>query len=100
MTVMRNFAIFGRTIPTAYALEPSFARVSVDGGDVACGIVESEDRAFDRGGAHAHFVLVRVRAFSCNYRDKSFVVRAARYLPENRYFVIGSEFVGEVVEVG
>jgi NADPH:quinone reductase-like Zn-dependent oxidoreductase len=97
---MRNFAICGSRIPPAYALEPSFATVCVDGGDVACGIVESGEPAFDRGGEHAHFVVVRVHAFSCNYRDKSFVVRAAKHMPENRYFVIGSEFAGEVVEVG
>jgi NADPH:quinone reductase-like Zn-dependent oxidoreductase len=44
-------------------------------------------------------VLVRTRSFSCNYRDKAFGYAVRRHAA-HRFFVIGSEFAGEVVAVG
>ncbi|MEO8621103.1 MAG: zinc-binding alcohol dehydrogenase family protein [bacterium] len=75
--------------------------MSIDGVRVVCAVIETADRGFDPAlDANASSVLVRVRRFSCNYRDKSFVMRAAAQLPNNKFFVIGSEFVGDVVAVG
>ncbi len=98
---MRNFAICGRTIPALQPFNESIEAVAIGGVRVVCGVLETADRAFDPASeAHGHRVLVRVRQFSCNYRDKSFVLRAAAGLPGNRFFVIGSEFVADVVAVG
>ena len=44
-------------------------------------------------------MLLRVRAFSCNYRDKAFV-RSLRNVPAQRFSTIGSEFVADVVAAG
>lgn len=98
---MRNLAICGRTIPALYPFNDSIESISIDGTRVVCGILETPDRTLSVDApAHARHVLVRVRRFSCNYRDKSFVMRAASRIPNNRFFVIGSEFVGDVVAAG
>jgi NADPH:quinone reductase-like Zn-dependent oxidoreductase len=98
---VRNFAICGRAIPAYYPHSESIEAVSIDGVRVVCGVLETADREFDPARRdNAGKVLVRVRRFSCNYRDKSFVMRAVAQLPSNKFFVIGSEFVGEVVAVG
>ena len=49
--------------------------------------------------AHAGDVLVRVHAFSCNYREKGRLLQAARRA-EGGYLVLGSEFAGTVVGTG
>src|SRR5215475_12510038 len=98
---MRTFAICGRAIPATRVHGDSAQAVAIDGARIVCGIIEAADRALDRtSDATAHNVLVRVRGFSCNYRDKTFILRAAARLPRNKFFVIGSEFVGDVVAVG
>jgi NADPH:quinone reductase-like Zn-dependent oxidoreductase len=48
---------------------------------------------------HRRWVLVRVEAFSCNFRDKSFMLQA-QLAPRNRFIVLGSEFAGTVIDVG
>ena len=98
---MRNVAICGRTIPVLYPHSASIAAVSIDGVRVVCGVIETADRGFDAAlPGNARRVLVRVRRFSCNYRDKSFIVHAATHLPATKFRAIGSEFVGDVVAVG
>jgi NADPH:quinone reductase-like Zn-dependent oxidoreductase len=98
---VRNFAICGRTVPVFHPDNASFGALSIDAVPVLCGVVETADRVLGtKAAADRRNVLVRVHAFSCNYRDKSFVVRAASHLPHDRFFVIGSEFVGVVVATG
>ncbi len=78
--------------------------VSIDGTIVPLAVVDDEPPVFDpRRLVNASQVLVRVDAFSCNYRDKSLIVDAAvrGVLSDqnvNRHF--GSEFVGTVVACG
>lgn len=45
-------------------------------------------------------VLVKVKAFSCNYRDKGLILSRTRKCSEGSFNFIGSEYVGEVIEVG
>ncbi len=72
----------------------------VDGMLVRSALVDVPDPAFDaRDAAYARQVVVRVSAFSCNYRDKGFLVRLQRF-PADRFYTVGSDFVGTVVEVG
>jgi len=97
---MRSVVICGPELPSS-AGRDAVRAVSIDGVRVPCGVIVTADRAFDRDApANAEKVLVRVRRFSCNYRDKGFVLRAAARLPADRCFAIGSEFVGDVVAVG
>jgi NADPH:quinone reductase-like Zn-dependent oxidoreductase len=46
-----------------------------------------------------HRVLVRVRGVSCNYRDRAFI-RMMQSVATDRCSGVGSEFVGEVIDVG
>ncbi|GGY98833.1 zinc-binding alcohol dehydrogenase family protein [Pseudoduganella plicata] len=70
------------------------------GSAVHFALVERPDTAFDEAGpAHAGDVLVRVHAFSCNYREKGRLLQAARRA-EGGYLVLGSEFAGTVLKVG
>jgi len=73
----------------------------MEGVPVACGIVETQDSSFDRKAAENRYnVLVKVKAFSCNYRDKALIFTTMKKGVENSFYAVGSEFVGEVVEIG
>ena len=97
---MRNLAIFGAAGAHPGAAGFAFPALEIDEMVVRCGIIRTPDPAFDpRAPEHARTVLARVRAFSCNYRDKGFMFDLQKQ-PADRFFVIGSEFVAEVEEVG
>lgn len=73
---------------------------TLHGSDVHFALVERPDTEMDvTDPAHAQDVLVRVHAFSCNYREKGRILQAARR-EEGGYLVLGSEFAGTVVKVG
>lgn len=95
---MNNLVVFGSQGAT-----PTFSGrqfVTVDGVAFGCGLIPSAVPAFDPDAPESvGSVLVRVTAFSCNYRDKAFV-RSMRAVPSRRFSGIGSEFAGEVVAVG
>jgi NADPH:quinone reductase-like Zn-dependent oxidoreductase len=98
---MRNVAICGRGIPALQPLNGSLRAICMDGVHVLCGLVETAEPAFDVADpATAHDVLVRVRAFSCNYRDKALILNVAVTGRADGFYVVGSEFVADVVSVG
>lgn len=45
-------------------------------------------------------VVVKVKAFSCNYRDISVLHESSKRIPPKGCMPIGSEFCGEIVKVG
>lgn len=95
---MRNLAIFGNV--TGLATPPTFPVVEIDGMQVRSGIVQTPQPTFSPSDpSHAHAVLARVIAFSCNFRDKAFMV-PMQTAPASRFFVLGSEFVGRIEAVG
>jgi NADPH:quinone reductase-like Zn-dependent oxidoreductase len=99
---MRSIAICGNNIWEKQPQNPSLATIDMDGVSVTCGCIESQDISFDREApALAQHVLLKIRAFSCNYRDKYLIFRMATR-PDSRYayYVVGSEFVAEVLDVG
>jgi NADPH:quinone reductase-like Zn-dependent oxidoreductase len=64
-------------------------------------ILERADVDFDRhDAANANAVLVKVQAFSCNYREKGRFLKVARDAAGKGYAVLGSEFAGTVVKIG
>ncbi|MCC7054315.1 MAG: zinc-binding alcohol dehydrogenase family protein [Gemmatimonadaceae bacterium] len=73
---------------------------SVHGIEVTCGFTTPAPPRFEPSGSSAHKVLVRVRGFSCNYRDRRRVLQMSTIGPAAHFLVIGSEFAGEVVAVG
>ncbi|MDB4949483.1 MAG: Alcohol dehydrogenase GroES domain protein [Gemmatimonadetes bacterium] len=98
---MRNLAICGPEAARRRAGNPSIRELAVNGVPVTCGIVETAEPHFDPDAAeNARRVLVRVRAFSCNYRDKGQIFKMAQKGPAGSFYVIGSEFVGDVLAVG
>jgi NADPH:quinone reductase-like Zn-dependent oxidoreductase len=96
---MRNFAILAtKTIRSADTINGT---VMLDQVPVTCGIIETPDPEFRKGDPKNEFsVLVRVSAFSLNYRDKNRIFTMAMKGSENGFYVVGSEFVAEVLDVG
>jgi NADPH:quinone reductase-like Zn-dependent oxidoreductase len=65
--------------------------------DIPCGVVELPDIDPTVTGRR---VLVRKRAFSCNYRDRARIVCLATRVTTPACYVVGSELAGVVVAVG
>lgn len=98
---MRNFAIFARNTKKDSFPGMDIQTVEIDGVPVHCAIVETDDPEFDRENPkNSQHVLVRVKAFSLNYRDKSLIFRMTQNGPDHGMYVIGSEFAAEVLETG
>ncbi|AQG80554.1 MDR/zinc-dependent alcohol dehydrogenase-like family protein [Spirosoma montaniterrae] len=74
---------------------------------IGCGLVEDADPPFDpHDSQFSETVLLKKRAFSCNYRDRTIIqwlanassaVVSADTVP---FGYVGSEFVAEVIDVG
>lgn len=96
---MRNFAILGtKAMPSADTITGT---VMLDQVPITCGIIETPDPEFRKDDPKNEFsVLVRIRAFSLNYRDKNRIFMMAVKGSENGFYVVGSEFVAEVLDVG
>ena len=97
---MRNVAILGNKTKELLAKNPSVSTINLHGVPVNCGIVATRPPAFESGEKDRKRALVNVRAFSCNYRDQALILTASRKGPENSFYTIGSDFVGEVMAVG
>lgn len=73
--------------------------------DVICGSVTINAPRFDVSDPrNADYVLVQVNAFSCNYRDKALMVRAAEKMEKQEgaqpFAFFGSDFVGTIKAAG
>jgi NADPH:quinone reductase-like Zn-dependent oxidoreductase len=97
---MRNFAICGSNF-NGLGGSTLLDSIDIEGVTVRCGLVQTPDLEFDRHASQNHDkVLVKVTAFSCNYRDKSLILQMATLGPATSFYVIGSEFVAEVIDLG
>lgn len=77
--------------------------VEFGGLDILFGIVDFEKPKFDKlDKKNDDYVLIRVDAFSCNYRDKGMLVYNYQLMRENKrlFLPFGSEFCGTVMEKG
>lgn len=92
---MRGLAIMTRDL----GLGGRGEMMELEGVPVFIEMIEAEPPNFDPGGQRDR-VLVKVRAFSCNYRDKGLILRTATHDTASGYYLIGSEFVAEVVATG
>ncbi|MDZ8105941.1 MAG: zinc-binding alcohol dehydrogenase family protein [Nostoc sp. DedQUE12a] len=101
---MKNVAIYANKINKLKNPIYGFNRIdSIDMNDVPifCGLVETKDIQFDKNSLENRFkVLVKKTAFSCNYRDKAIIFEATIKAPEDSFMAVGSDFVGEVVDIG
>src|SRR4051812_16305620 len=74
----RAVAVCGAGIPRLQPGNTSLEAVEMDGVRVLLGVVAAAAPRLDaENPEHAHSVLVRVRAFSCNYRDKALILKMA-----------------------
>jgi len=98
---MRNISICGSKLQHSLTLPNIVQAMQIDGIDVFCGLIHTKDSEFDANVPKNKFnVLVKKRAFSCNYRDKNLILKTAVHVPEERFYTVGSDFVGEVVALG
>ena len=74
---------------------------------IACGLLQGSDTLFDStSNLNQEKVLVRKKAFSCNFRDKSVALTAKYSLDvyakngHAKFYTLGSELVGEVIQKG
>lgn len=97
----RRVVVGGPNLALAHPTNDSIATVDIDGVPVTTGVVAAASPDFDRAAPEsAYQVLLRVRAFACNYRDKALMRLAAQRLADARFYAVGSEFVADVVAVG
>jgi NADPH:quinone reductase-like Zn-dependent oxidoreductase len=98
---LKNFAVCGERVKELLPDNDSIEMVEIKGHPVTCGIIPSEAPRFDsRSPEFESSVLIKVRAFSCNYRDMNLIFSALKKGPGESFFSIGSEFVGDVLEIG
>lgn len=98
---MRSIAVCGSRVKDLLPDNSPTASVEIEGVGMTFGLIVSKEPAFDaRAPANLHHVLLRVKGFSCNYRDLNMIFAAARKGADNSFFALGSDFVAEVVAVG
>nr|WP_238410014.1 zinc-binding alcohol dehydrogenase family protein [Staphylococcus pseudintermedius] len=81
--------------------------ISIAGSKIKCGIIDIPKPTFNEcEKENDHFVLVKVLAFSCNYRDKAIILKSALKMQGALNFqaapfaFFGSDFVATVVAKG
>jgi NADPH:quinone reductase-like Zn-dependent oxidoreductase len=90
---LRNVAVLGSGLD-GYT-------TSFDGLSLKVGLVQTSEPVFHSNhAAFADKVLVRKTAFSLNFRDKRKMHQMAAAGPANGFYVVGSDFAGEVMAVG
>lgn len=98
---MRNVAICGSGVRRLLPGNRSLADLQIEGVGLTCGLIVTRGPAFDpRAPENRRKVLLKVRGFSCNFRDLNFILATARKGSAESFFVVGSDLVGEIVEVG
>lgn len=98
---MRQLAIIGADRSSAGIAPGTEGIFELEGIPVRVGIIESDAPEFDPGTAeNADMVQFKVKAFSCNYRDRALILNAATSERRKGYYVVASDFVGEVIAVG
>lgn len=93
---MLGAAVLGRSSSRVISTNPQV--VTLKGVSLACGVINLPDPDPERP-LFPDQVMIRVRAFSCNYRDQSLMLQSISQDPEYCICLFGSEFVAEVVRV-
>lgn len=98
---MRTIAICGNNVKNIIS-SPSFVQsIDMNGVTVNCGLIHTKDIGFDNQLPENKFnILVKIKAFSCNYRDKVLIFTTATQAPNNRFNAVGSDFVAEIIDIG
>jgi NADPH:quinone reductase-like Zn-dependent oxidoreductase len=97
---MKSVAILSKTGAEHVRENPTLSALKICGVDVHAAMIASDRPTLSRRTRGSeNKVLVRVRAFSCNYRDLSFIIERALD-PGASLSIIGSDFSGDVVAIG
>lgn len=102
---MRQVIITSPNIKELFPDDSSIKTFKLEKIPVTCALVDTPDVAFNpKSKENQHRVLVRKRAFSCNYRDKAYILSHALKFKENVGKVglmpVGSDFVANIVAFG
>jgi len=98
---MRKLVVFGSQNLKAESRSDNAQTVLLDGISARFGVLEDPPLSFDpQDPANKHFVLVHVRAFSLNFRDKTQILKTTCKAESGTCYAIGSEFAGDVLAVG
>lgn len=99
---MRNIAICGSQDIRSKLGKNFIEAIEINSIPVFCGLLHTGDISFNRNSPENKLqVLVKKRAFSCNYRDKRSILTVGTCEELKSFFkVIGSDFVGEVIDTG
>lgn len=98
---MRQFCVLGPKYSGDRIVDGTEGTFELEGLPLRYAVIETEALRFDPDKAsNADKVFLKVRAFSCNYRDRALALHMTKPQHQRRYLVIGSEFVGEVLAVG
>jgi len=98
---LKNFAVCGEKVKELLPDNDSIEMIEIKGQPVTCGIIATDAPRFDsRSPEFESLVLLKIRAFSCNYRDINLIFSALKRGRGESFYSIGSEFVGEVLEIG
>src|SRR4051812_4558042 len=98
---MRNVAVCGKKVKDLMPANKSICDVKLEGVPITFGLIPTAPPEFNPlDPQNSQSVLVKVKAFSCNYRDRAIIFMALRQRLENSFYPVGSEFVAEVVAVG
>jgi NADPH:quinone reductase-like Zn-dependent oxidoreductase len=98
---MKSVVLCGGMPRGGSGLLDSVETVKIQGIPLTFGRIEVATPKFDPEALGNRFAaLVRVEAFSCNYRDKSLMLSWSQNSSVGSYLFVGSEFSGEVLAVG
>lgn len=98
---MRNLAICGSQVKALQPDNRSITTKEIDGVEVTAGVLITRDPTFNAQAQENRLnVLVRIKGFSCNYRDLNMIFAAVKKGVPNSFFVVGSDLTGEVIEIG
>lgn len=98
---MRNVAICGDKIKFSVFEDNFVDTIEINQVNILGGLLHTDNLQFDKNNPKNHHqVLVKKKAFSCNYRDKNIIFKMSVKGPEDSFYTVGSDFVGEVVDLG
>jgi NADPH:quinone reductase-like Zn-dependent oxidoreductase len=99
MTIMRKIAICN--LDTAPSEQDRITSIKINNTEINCGLLHIDPPNFSpEKPSYANHLLIKIKAFSCNYRDKSLIFSAAIHGTPTQITAFGSEFAGEVISIG
>lgn len=96
---MQSVALCGKRLPDS--VRGQKVSVEIAGQSLDFALVLTPQLSFEpESPSFRNKALIRIDAFSCNYRDKSLLLTFGKLCKDESFLCFGSEFCGQVVEVG